>query len=304
MVPDEAKPSAGQSIDEPEQVSATSHPPASPRQFVPASASASAGQPSEVPSQVSTASQTPAAPRQLAVLFASAGQAALEPVQVSVTSQMPPEARHCVVFGSKASAGQSSPTPSQDSATSQVPPEARQHVAVMAVSILTAGKPQLAAAVDADGKTTIFGQMRQVAEDWLQAVTDGKTRVTNPNDPTGEDYRTAVTEDNPLWEAVRFGSLSDEVDLTGYPADPLTVTTSTTSTEPAVYKIALSSGVTSGSLTWDALDHVPTVIMQVSKPAGGYDIFAVPSDITESGCNYSLTGETDQTGYELTYQVK
>src|SRR5947199_292578 len=65
---------------------------------VPAATKPSAGQALLAPSQLSATSQAPAAGRQTAVLFASAGQVALVPVQVSAASHGPADARQTVAL--------------------------------------------------------------------------------------------------------------------------------------------------------------------------------------------------------------
>jgi hypothetical protein len=115
-VPSGLKPFAGQAVDVPLQVSATSQNPLAERQTVPADATVSAGHALLDPSQLSATSHAPAAERQTAVLFWSFGQLAPDPVQFSARSQTPADARHWVVAGLKASAGQAAFTPSQLSA--------------------------------------------------------------------------------------------------------------------------------------------------------------------------------------------
>ena len=88
------------------QFSATSQTPAAARQVFALERKPSAGQLLPMPSQVSGLSQTPAALRQTAELLASAGQAAAEPVQFSTGSQTPAEPRHWVDELTKPSAGQ------------------------------------------------------------------------------------------------------------------------------------------------------------------------------------------------------
>src|SRR5204862_535765 len=81
---------------------------------VPSGWKASAGQVLDEPSQLSATSQSFAAGRQTAVLFASAGQLLLTPSQVSVRSHGPAEARHTAVL--LASAGQARRGPAHDRA--------------------------------------------------------------------------------------------------------------------------------------------------------------------------------------------
>src|SRR6266403_1367395 len=90
-VPSGWRTSAGQLLDEPSQLSATSHWSAAGRQT--AVLFASAGQSLPTPSQLSGTSHTPAAGRQTAVLFASAGQFTPLPSQVSAVSQAPADGR-------------------------------------------------------------------------------------------------------------------------------------------------------------------------------------------------------------------
>src|SRR5262245_23870576 len=118
------KASAGQSPDEPEQLSATSHCPADARQMVVAGwkpstqvfspplheSVPSQGPPFEVPTQAVVAGWK-----------ASAGQAPDEPVQLSATSHCPADARQMVVAGWKPSTQVFSP-PLHESVPSQAPP--------------------------------------------------------------------------------------------------------------------------------------------------------------------------------------
>src|SRR5438552_840626 len=134
-----ARTSAGQVALVPLLCSAGSQTPVEDRQMAVPGWNASGGQATDEPSQLSATSHGPATGRQTAVLFASAGHAALVPVQVSAGSQTPAEARHSTVAGSKASGGQSLLTPSQLSATSHTPAAGR-HTAVLLAS---AGQPAL-----------------------------------------------------------------------------------------------------------------------------------------------------------------
>ena len=115
-VPSGLNPSAGQAVDDPLQVSATSQNPLAERQTVPADAIVSAGQALLDPSQLSATSHAPAAERQTAVLFWSGGQLAPVPVQFSARSHTPAAARHGVEAGWKVSGGQAVLAPSQFSA--------------------------------------------------------------------------------------------------------------------------------------------------------------------------------------------
>src|SRR6187549_2573227 len=75
-------------------------------QLVPLATKPSAGQALPTPSQLSATSQTPVEARHCAVLLASLGQNFDDPSHASVRSQTPAEARQVVPFGSTASAGQ------------------------------------------------------------------------------------------------------------------------------------------------------------------------------------------------------
>lgn len=105
-----------------------------------------------------------------------------------------------------------------------VPPEAQQHAAVLSVAALAASRPQMAAFVDADGHTTGFGKLFDIAEAWLDSINpDDKGKVAQqvapPTDPTGVDYLTEVEEpDNPAIVSIRYGSLAEEADLLMPPA--------------------------------------------------------------------------------------
>src|SRR5437867_3646965 len=110
-----------------------SHGPAEARHSVPPPLKPSAGQLLPTPSQLSATSHAPAEGRQTAVLLASSGQAALLPVQFSATSHVPATLRQTVVLGRKPSAGQVALAPEQVSATSQVPAAVR-HVCPKALN--------------------------------------------------------------------------------------------------------------------------------------------------------------------------
>ena len=129
------KPSAGQALDEPEQLSATSHEPAAMRHTVPAMAMTSDGQLLLAPLQVSAMSHPPATPRQTvpAVAMTSAGHDALVPVHCSAASHKSVAARQTVDAGAKLLAGHR-PLASQVSAGSQRPADAR-HTVVVATGV-------------------------------------------------------------------------------------------------------------------------------------------------------------------------
>src|SRR5438445_79779 len=165
-VPSGWKASAGQVLDEPSQLSATSHPSAAGRHT--AVLFASAGQWLFGRSWFSATSNGPAEGRHCAVLLPSAGQAALEPVQFSATSQTPAEARHTTVLGRKPSGGQSLLTPSQLSDVSQMSATGR-HSAVLLTSAghaafdpvqfsATSQAPAAARQVVPDGNSVLAGQ--------------------------------------------------------------------------------------------------------------------------------------------------
>src|SRR5439155_26653905 len=85
--------------------------PAAARHVVPPAKKPSGGQLLLTPLQLSARSQIPADARQTAVLLMSFGHAALDPVQVSATSQTPAAARHMVPAATKPSVGQVLLTP-------------------------------------------------------------------------------------------------------------------------------------------------------------------------------------------------
>src|SRR5439155_21762235 len=114
---------------EPVPFSARSPPPAHARHATPAGRKPSGGQSLPTPSQLSATSQRSAAGRHSRLLLRSAGHAAFDPVQVSVRSHTPAAARHTVPEGSSVSLGQSVLVPVQFSATSQSP-AAGPHTAV------------------------------------------------------------------------------------------------------------------------------------------------------------------------------
>ena len=118
----EAKPSAGQAPDVPEQLSATSHAPADARQTVVDGLYPSTQFPD--PSQESVASQPPPLEVPLhevvAVANPSAGQLLVLPSQLSATSHWPADSRQVVVDGWYPST--QLPEPSQESVPSQTPP--------------------------------------------------------------------------------------------------------------------------------------------------------------------------------------
>jgi len=114
---------AGQLVDVPLHVSATSQSPAADRQTKVDGRTASVGHAALVPEQLSATSQAPADARQTVVddLNASAGHAALVPVQLSARSQVPAAARQTVVDGLKVFVGQLVLVPVHVSARSQSP---------------------------------------------------------------------------------------------------------------------------------------------------------------------------------------
>src|SRR5205807_1759778 len=115
--------SAGQVLETPSQLSATSQTPVAARQT--AVLFWSAGQSLPTPSQLSGTSQGPAAARQTVELLASAGQLGPVPGQFSAGSHAPAAARHTTVAGWKASVGQLAFVPSQVSSASHGPADAR-----------------------------------------------------------------------------------------------------------------------------------------------------------------------------------
>jgi hypothetical protein len=121
-------PSVGQVVEEPVQVSATSHSPTAARQTVPA-LPAGCWQMTALPSHWSLVQRLPSSVQAVPLTFlASAGQLADEPVQVSARSHSPADARQTVAAEAKPSAGQVVLVPVQTSATSQKPADARQTV--------------------------------------------------------------------------------------------------------------------------------------------------------------------------------
>src|SRR5207302_1745649 len=125
-VPSGWRTSAGQLLDEPSQLSATSHWSAAGRQT--AVLFASAGQLLLTPSQLSARSHGPAAARQTAVLFPSAGRSPPRRSQVSAVSQAPAGGRQTKAPATlcTASGGHSALVPVQLSAMSHGPADARQ----------------------------------------------------------------------------------------------------------------------------------------------------------------------------------
>jgi hypothetical protein len=125
-----SKPSAGQVLLEPEQLSARSHGPVEGRHVVVADEKPSTQCPA--PSQESVPSQTPPFEVPVQVVVAgskpSAGQLPSEPVQLSATSHGPVEGRQVVVTGWKSSIGQTLLEPVQRSSLSHGPDAGRHTV--------------------------------------------------------------------------------------------------------------------------------------------------------------------------------
>jgi hypothetical protein len=98
-----------------------------------------------------------------------------------------------------------------------IPPEAKLHALYLAAMPLVQSMPGLAKSllIGEDGRKTSFERSYDRAEQFLTDVMGGMN-VTYPTDPVGEDGETAVTDDNPLYSAVRYGSLTnvEEADLT------------------------------------------------------------------------------------------
>lgn len=93
-----------------------------------------------------------------------------------------------------------------------VPPEAEIHTLMLAAMPLVQSTPSLAKEflVGQDGRKTSFERMYDRAEQFLIDIGKG-FNVTEPTDPIGEDGVNAESDVNPVFEAVRIGSV-DNVD--------------------------------------------------------------------------------------------
>lgn len=87
-----------------------------------------------------------------------------------------------------------------------IPPGSEKHCAVLAMQTLISSIPQLAAYIvgtPGAGKTGL-ARMIEDAEEWLMLVRKGRP-VVPPSDPTGQDYLTAVSANNPAILAIEWG---------------------------------------------------------------------------------------------------
>lgn len=94
-----------------------------------------------------------------------------------------------------------------------VPPEGVQHVLALAAWRLAMPTPKLLAVILNEGG--VFAPINQLVKDakeWLQGLREGKAFVL-PEDPTGVDYQTAVSDSNPAISGVKWGdSLADDTE--------------------------------------------------------------------------------------------
>lgn len=88
-----------------------------------------------------------------------------------------------------------------------VPPEAEQYALVLAADIMTAATPRMDMVVaSVTGMYVPWKDLVKDAKTWLKSVQDGDS-VTTPTDPTGQDYLTPVTADNPAIQATHWGDM-------------------------------------------------------------------------------------------------
>jgi hypothetical protein len=94
--------------------------------------------------------------------------------------------------------------------SSSVPPEGVEMVLAAAAYRLCMPKPSLLAVVMGDGGiVSPINRLYKEYTDWLKCLREGGS-FTEPTNPTGVDYTTAVGDDNPAISGVRWGdSLAD-----------------------------------------------------------------------------------------------
>lgn len=92
-----------------------------------------------------------------------------------------------------------------------VPPEAFQYALAVAAWRLCLPVPSLLSVLMADGGMfSPIGTLYKEACDWVKGVRSG-ARFTEPTDPAGADYQTAVSDSNPAVSGVRWGdNLADD----------------------------------------------------------------------------------------------
>lgn len=103
-----------------------------------------------------------------------------------------------------------------------VPPEAEWHTLALAAWRFCTPVPGLLSIIMSDGGSfSPISRMVTDANKWLEATRNGQP-VTEPTDPTGDDYATAPGDDNPEVRSVRWGDAqgtsvagtSGEIDMT------------------------------------------------------------------------------------------
>lgn len=89
-----------------------------------------------------------------------------------------------------------------------VPPDGERHALVLASWWLVNSTPSLQfAVIAATGEASPFGRFYGEAKAYLAALAAGGQFVL-PTDPTGEDYLTAVGDENPALNGVRWGDVT------------------------------------------------------------------------------------------------
>lgn len=93
-----------------------------------------------------------------------------------------------------------------------VPPECARHVLNLAAYQLINSTPNLGMAIITEkGASNPFQTFYNEAVRYLESLRSGRT-ITLPDDPTGQDYETAVSDDNPALRPIRWSD-SNATDL-------------------------------------------------------------------------------------------
>lgn len=194
-----------------------------------------------------------------------------------------------------------------------IPKEAKIYALMLAAMPLVQSTPSLAKEflVGQDGRKTSFERMYDRAEEWLMKVEAG-LNVTYPTDPVGRDGITAVTDSNPLFQAVRFGSVGNihqsdlVIDVPGFVDDSDTDVppVSAVDTSNISGEFAIPEGVEEVEVTGLEMPSVPSqIVVSVRKPEGGFNVFAsvIKDTPTKTGFRVALSGVTDSDEYVLVY---
>jgi hypothetical protein len=89
--------------------------------------------------------------------------------------------------------------------TNSVPPEVARHVLNMAAYQLINSTPNLGMVIITEkGASNPFQTFYNEAVKYLEALRTGRS-ISLPDDPTGQDYETAVADDNPAIKSIYWG---------------------------------------------------------------------------------------------------